>query len=278
MRKKYTAYIKKTIIYILTLALSVVFILPLAWMIRSAFMEIRQIFILPPEWIPKPFIIDNFVRAMTILPFGKYLRNTLIVVILSVAGVLLSSSVSAFGFSRISWPGRDKIFGIILTSMMLPGTVTLIPQFIGWKAMGFYDTLVPLILPAYFGAAFNVFLLRQFYLTIPKELDEAAYVDGANNFQIYINVILPLSRSSLIVVGLFAFMYYWNDFFGPLIYLEKEEHFTLALGLQQFIGQYNAQWDLMMAAATVVVMPVIIVFLLGQKYFIEGIALTGLKG
>lgn len=277
MNKKYR-FIKNIFIYLILTTLSLIFILPLAWMIRSSFMELHQIFILPPEWIPKPFIIDNYVEAMTILPFGQYFKNTLIVVILSTVGVLLSSSLSAFGFSRITWSGRDKIFGIILTSMMLPGTVTLIPQFIGWKAIGFYDTLVPLIAPAYFGGAFNVFLLRQFYLTIPKELDEAAYVDGASYFQIYANVILPLSRSSLIVVGLFAFMYYWNDFFGPLIYLEKQKHFTLALGLQQFIGQYHAQWNLMMAAATVVITPVIIVFLMGQKYLIEGIALSGLKG
>lgn len=275
MKKK---YLFKSLLYILAIGMSFVFLLPLIWMVRSSFMNLGQIFIIPPQWIPKPITLSNFKDAMAALPFGTYFKNTTIVVVLSVAGTILSSSLSAFGFTRISWKGRDSVFGLILTSMMLPTAVTLVPQFIGWKALGFYNTLVPIIAPAFFASAFNVFLLRQFYMSLPKELDESAYVDGAGYFTIYTHIILPLSRSALIVVGLFAFMFYWNDFFNPLIYLEDNNKFTIAVGLQQFISNYHAQWHLMMAAATVTVIPVLIVFLIGQKYFIEGITFTGLKG
>jgi multiple sugar transport system permease protein len=168
---------------------------------------------------------------------------------------------------------------VILTSMMMPGAVTLIPQFVGWTKLGATNTFLPLIVPAWFGGgAFNVFLLRQFMSTIPKELDEAALVDGAGLFRIYSSIILPLTVPALVVVGLFSFLNGWNDFMGPLIYLNDERLYTLALGLQTFKGMYNAQWHLMMAATTIVLLPAIAVFFLGQKYFVEGIVMTGLKG
>lgn len=171
------------------------------------------------------------------------------------------------------------MFAILMTSMMLPAAVTIIPSFLGWQMMGLYDTLYPLIVPAYFGGGiFNIFLLRQFYLTIPRDFDEAAFVDGANYWQIYTRIIFPLSRSAIIVVALFSFLASWNDFMGPLIYLKSDSLFTLALGLQMFQGTYTAQWDLLMAASATVVLPCVIVFLAGQRYFLEGITLTGLKG
>jgi multiple sugar transport system permease protein len=265
--------------YLIMALLSVVFLVPFAWMVRSSFMTLGDIFILPPIWFPKPLQWHNYRDAMTIVPFGRYFANTLTVLVASMVGLLFSSTLAAFSFARIRWSGRDMVFGIILTSMMLPGAVTLIPQFVGWRTLGLYNTFFPLIVPAFFGGgAFNIFLLRQFYMTIPMELDEAAFVDGASYFQIYRMVILPLSVSAIIVVGLFAFMYHWNDFFNPLIYLENEAKYTIALGLQQFQGSYNARWNLLMAASTVVIIPAIIVFLIGQRYFIEGITLTGLKG
>lgn len=265
--------------YVVLLVLAGIYLLPFAWMLRSSFMEMYQIFVMPPVWVPDPFKLENYREALSIVPFGRYFVNTLIVLVLSTSGTLLTSTLAAFSFSRLRWKARNLVFGILMTSMMLPGAVTLIPTFIGWRTLGFYNTFVPLIAPAFFGGgAFNIFLLRQFFLGIPTELDEAALVDGASLFQIYSRVILPLSRSALIVVGLFSFMHHWNDFFGPLIYLESQSKYTIAIGLQQFMGSYNAQWHLLMAASTVVIIPVIIVFILGQKYLLQGITLTGLKG
>lgn len=234
---------------------------------------------MPPEWIPRPFQWDNFGRALTALPFDVFFRNTMIIVVSVLIGTVLTSSIAAYGFARIAWKGRDTVFAILMTSMMLPFAVTMIPSFLGWKLLGFYDTLYPLIVPSYFGGGmFNIFLIRQFYLTIPRDFDEAAFVDGASHFQIYSKIILPLSRSALIVVALFSFLGSWNDFMGPLIYLKSDKLFTLALGLQMFQGTYTAQWDLLMAASAMVVLPCVIVFLIGQRYFLEGITLTGLKG
>ncbi len=195
-----------------------------------------------------------------------------------VAGTLITSTICAFSFARLKWPGKNIVFACIMSSMMLPYAVTLIPTFIGWKTLGFLDTFVPLIAPAWFGGGvFNIFLLRQFYQTIPKDLDEAALIDGAGYFRIFLQIIMPLTQPAMIVVGLFSFMNYWNDFLGPLVYLNSENMFTLSLGLTMFRGMYNAQWHLMMAASTVVIAPVLIIFLIGQRYFIEGIALTGMK-
>jgi len=265
--------------YTALLLISALFIIPFVWLVRSSLMDLSQIFIMPPEWIPSPFHWDNFYRALTIVPFGTFFTNTIVIVVSVIVGTVITSSIAAFGFSRIQWKGRDTVFGILMSSMMLPAAVTLIPSFLGWKILGFYDTYYPLIVPAYFGGGiFNIFLLRQFYLTIPRDFDEAAFVDGATYFQIYLRIILPLSRSVLIVVTLFSFLGTWNDFMGPLIYLKSDKLYTLALGLQMFQGSYTAQWDLLMAASATVVLPCVIVFLIGQRYFLEGITLTGLKG
>jgi multiple sugar transport system permease protein len=274
-----TSRLKVTAGYLTLLAISIVFLLPFVWMIRSALMSLSQIFVMPPIWIPNPIKWDNFSRALTILPFSKFFVNTVIIVVLSMVGTVLSSTIAAFGFSRIEWKGRNLIFMILLSGMMLPGAVTLIPTFIGWKVLGFYDTYFPLIVPAFFGGGiFNIFLLRQFYMGIPRDFDEAAVIDGASFFQIYYRLILPLSRSAVIVVSLFTFLGVWNDFFGPLIYLKSAEKYTLALGLQMFQGAYSSQWDLLMAASMTVILPCVVVFLVGQRYFLEGITLTGLKG
>jgi multiple sugar transport system permease protein len=266
------------LIYGVLTGLGVVFVLPLVWMARSSFMQIGQIFTMPPVWIPAPFTLDSFREAFAMAPFGSYALNTVTVVAFSCVGTLLSATLAAFGFSRLKWKGRDLIFFIILSGMMLPGAVTLIPQFAAWKTLGFYDTLLPLIVPSFLGGgAFNIFLMRQFFMTIPLELDESAIVDGASDWIVYSRIILPLGRSALIVVALFTFMFHWNDFFNPLIYLSDQAKFTLAIGLQQFQGQYTSAWNVIMAASTIVVAPCVAVFLLGQKYILEGIAMTGLK-
>lgn len=253
-------------------------LLPMFWLIRSSFMTSGQIFEMPPVWIPTPFKFSNYTEALTTVDFGKFFKNTAFITVMCLVGAVLSSSICAYSFARLNWPGRNLIFALLLASMMLPGAVTLIPTFIGWKLVGLINTYYPLILPSWFGAAFDIFLLRQFYSGIPKELDEAAYVDGASHFTIYWRIILPLSKPALIVIGLFSFMNTWNDFMGPLVYLNEESKYTVALGLQMFQSLHSAQWHLLMAASTVVIAPVIIVFFIGQRYFIEGITLTGLKG
>ncbi|HHY81713.1 MAG TPA: carbohydrate ABC transporter permease [Clostridiales bacterium] len=264
--------------YIVLLIGSLICLLPLYWLIRSSLMDMGQIFTMPPIWIPNPVCWGNYKDALTILPFHKYFLNTIFITTFNVIGTLITSSLCAFGFSRINWKGRNVLFTCVISSMMLPYAVTLIPTFIGWQKLGAYGTYLPLMVPAWFGGgAFNIFLLRQFFMSIPKDLDEATIVDGGGYFRIWSQIILPLSRPALIVVGLFTFLNNWNDFMAPLIYLDNERNYTLALGLQLFKGMYNAQWHLMMAASTVVLLPALAIFVIGQRYFIEGIALTGMK-
>lgn len=266
-------------IYLLLIAGALFSLLPMYWLVRSSFMEMSQIFQMPPVWFPDPVCLENYERAMTVAPFAKYFRNTAIIVVGVVTGTVLSSSISAFAFSRLQWKGRDFIFALLLSGMMLPFAVTLIPTFIGWSTVGLTNTYAPLIIPAWFGGGMaNIFMLRQFYTGIPRELDEAAIMDGAGAFTVYTQIILPLSKSALIVVGLFSFMGAWNDFLGPLVYISDPDKYTVALGLQQFKGLYNAQWHLMMAASAIVLLPMIVVYFIGQKYFMDGIALTGIKG
>lgn len=268
----------RIIVYLLLIAGSMITFFPFLWLIRSSFMEMSQIFIMPVEWIPRPFMWQNYPEALTVVPFGLYFWNTLKIVVGVLCGTVLSSSVAAFAFSRLRWRWRDRIFTMLLTTMMLPYAVTLIPTFILWTKLELVNTLVPLILPAWFGSPFYIFLLRQFFMGIPYELDEAAYVDGASPLYVYAKIIVPLAKPALIVVSIFTFMGVWNDLLGPVIYLTDPNMFTVAVGLAQFQGMYTAQWHLLMAASTVVLLPVITLFFIAQKYFIQGIALTGLKG
>lgn len=262
-------------------------LLPFYWMVRSSLMEMKQIFQYPPVFFPNPIKWSNYAEAMTRLPFLTFFKNTAFIVIVNIAGIMISCSLSAYGLSRVQWRGREVVFYILMTSIMLPYFATLIPNFIMWTGFGLTNTFVPLTLPSWFGVGtvsifgggmFNIFLLRQFFRTIPRELDEAAFVDGAGHFTIFTRVILPLSKPSLICVGLFTFLNTWNDFINPLIYLSTEKKYTIQLGLRTFIGVYSSQWQLLMAAAVVAILPVLVVFLLGQRYFVEGIATTGLKG
>lgn len=270
---------EKICIYIFLIAGAFVCLFPFYWMLRSSFMDMGQIFVMPPILIPDPFVTTNYSDAMEVMPYFKYLMNTLIVVISNVGGSILSASICAFSFSRLRWPGRDKVFMIILTSLMMPSIVTMIPTFVMWSKLGFTNSLIPLSVPIWFGGSvYNVFLFRQFFLSIPRELDEAAYVDGASFFTVYWRIIMPLSKSTIMVVGIFAFLNSWNDFMGPLIYLNEESKYTLSLGLQLFQGTYGAQWHLLMAASILVLIPAVVVFFLGQRHILDGIATTGIKG
>ena len=276
--KKETS-IGKLFTYIILIIGAVICIFPFYWMIRTAIINAGDIFSPELRILPPVIIFSNFTSAMSSQPFGTYFLNTIFITVVGGFGAVVSSSLCAFGFSRLDWPGRDRVFGVLMTALMLPISVLIIPHFIGWSYLHMTNTFIPLIAPAFFGGGlFNVFLLRQFYFGIPKEMDEAAYMDGASLLKIYTAVILPLSKQALIVVGLFTYLANWNNYLEPMIYLNTENKFTLMLGLNQFIGGYTAQWNLMMAAVTVVIVPSIIIYLFAQKYFIEGIVMTGVKG
>ncbi|MDR3174753.1 MAG: carbohydrate ABC transporter permease [Treponema sp.] len=263
---------------IMLIMLSVIMLFPFFWLIRSAFMTQREIQTMPIKWLPSKFNFDNFIGALSAAPFIVYFRNSALLVMVNMIGSILSSSFVAFGFGRLKYKGQGILFALLISSMMIPATVLMIPQFVGWTVLGAYNTFIPLTLPAFFGSAFYVFLLRQFYMGIPRDYDEAAFVDGANYFTIYWRIIMPLSKPALCSVGVFTFMGTWNDFMGPLLYLERQSLRTVALGLQIFLGQYRVQLNYLMAASTLAVIPMIVLFFFAQRYFIEGITFSGLKG
>lgn len=265
--------------FVLCVVIGGAMIMPLVWLARSSLMEMGQIFIFPPQWIPNPFAWRNYPEAMTTIPFFLYLWNSVLVVVPTVLGTLFSCSLSAFAFARLRWPFRDQIFAVLMATLMLPYVITLIPTFLIWSKIGMVDSYVPLIVPHWLGTnVFFVFLLRQFFKTLPRELDEAAIVDGAHIVQVFWYIILPLSRPALLVVAILSGLTAWNDFVDPLVYINSSDKYTVALGLSQFIGLYTSQWSLLMAAATVVILPVIIVFFFTQRYFMASITMTGLKG
>ncbi|MDR2901081.1 MAG: carbohydrate ABC transporter permease [Treponema sp.] len=271
-------YSAKMLGMVLLILLSIFMLFPFIWLLRSSFMTQREIQTMPIKWMPSQFNFSNFSSALKAAPFDYYFRNSIFLVVFNVAGSILSSSFIAFGFSRLKFKGQKFWFALLLTTMMIPYTVVMIPQFIGWKILGAYNTHLPLIIPSFFGNAFNIFLVRQFYSGIPKDYDEAALVSGANYFMVYHKIIMPMSKPVLCSVGVFTFMSTWNDFMGPLLYLDKQTLRTVSLGLQVFIGQYTSQLNFMMAAATLAVLPMIAMFFFAQRYFIEGITFSGLKG
>lgn len=277
--KKGRKTISRVLTYIVLILGAAFCIVPLLWMVRSSLMNTVEIFAMPPKWIPSEFMWENYKEVFDTLPFGTYFLNSFIITFGCVAGTMLTSSICAYGLARINWKGRNVVFACVISSMMLPFAVTLIPTFLMWRTIGITDSVIPLIAPAWFGGgAFYIFLLRQFYMGIPRDFDEAAYLDGATHIQIFTHIILPVTRPAMAVVGMFAFLNAWNDFLGPLVYLNSEKKYTVALGLQLFTGSYRGEWNLMMAAACLVLIPVIIVFSFGQKYLVEGITMTGVKG
>lgn len=260
------------------IALSLLFALPFVWLVSTSLKPTEQLFRLPPEWIPRPFTWDNYPRALTYIPFFLYLRNTLYIALFNVVGTLISCSLAAYGFARIRWPGRNALFFVLIATLMIPYQVTLIPTFLIFRQIGWVGSFNALTWPSLTGSAFFIFLLRQFYLTIPQELSSAAKIDGANEFQIYWRIILPLSKPAFAAVALFTFNSSWNDLLGPLIYLNDESHYTLALGLYGFLSRVRTEWGMLMAASTVMVTPIIVLFFFTQRTFIQGITLTGIKG
>jgi multiple sugar transport system permease protein len=253
------------------------FLLPFVWMIVTSLKPATQIFVWPPTWIPRPIMWTNYAEAVTAIPFFRYLGNTVYISLFNVVGILISCPLVAYGLSRIEWPGRDLLFMVVLASMMLPYAVLMIPTFLIFNALGWIGTFKPLIVPAFLGAPFFIFLLRQFFMTIPFDLSDAATIDGCSEFSILWHIVLPLSKPALATVALFTFIANWQDFLGPLIYLRDESQYTLSLGMQRFLSDHGAKWAQLMAVSTLTVLPIVILFFFTQRTFIEGITFSGIK-
>ena len=258
---------------------ALVSLFPLFWLVSTALKLDGREWLFPPEWIPNPARPENFLDAWRELPALLFLRNSTAVALLATAGNVLAASFVAFGFARLRFVGRDFWFLVLVSTLMLPSVVTLIPTFILFRYLHWFDTLLPLIVPSWLGGgAFNVFLIRQFYATLPMELDEAARVDGASSFWIYWRVLLPLSGPALAAVAIFGFIHHWNDFLGPLVFTNSVETRTLAVGLKLLQSAYGTSWNLIMAGSVWMLLPVLVLFFVAQRYFIRGIALTGMAG
>ena len=274
-----TALVLGILQYGILVLLSCFFILPWVWMISTSLKNPNELVVWPPIWIPNPMRFSNYPEALTRQPFNLFFLNTIQYSVLSALGSLLSAALVAYGFSRLRWWGRDILFFICISTMMIPFQVRMIPLYITFKELDWLNSYKPLIIPHFFGEPYYIFLLRQFFLTIPQELSDAARVDGASELGILWRIILPLAKPALAVVALFQFMWAWNDYLGPLIYLNRVELFPISLGLQQFRSQFVDQlaWPYLMAASTVTILPVIVIFFIAQKTFVEGITVTGIK-
>jgi len=266
------------ILHIIMIGLGITFLVPLAWVASTALKMPGQVFITPIEWIPETPRWGNYIEVFQRLPFALFILNSFFVTIMGTVGAVFSAMTVAYGLSRINWPGRDFLFAVLIATLMLPGIVTLIPVFIIFTKINWVGTFYPLWVPAWLGMAFYIFLMRQYMLTLPIELDEAAKMDGASNFRILWQIIAPLCGPAIITVAIFSFLYHYNDFINPLIYLSKNEMFTLPLGLLWFQGRFGNFWHLVMAASMITISPVIILFFIAQRYFVQGMQFAGLAG
>jgi multiple sugar transport system permease protein len=276
--KRVKRFVRAVLIHAMLIPAALIFMLPFIWMLSTSLKSDQQLYAYPPIWIPWPMQFSNYPTAVTYINFGLYLWNTLVIAVLSTVGALVSCSLVAYSLARIPWPGRNALFIFTVATLMLPFQVTLIPLFVLWSRWGFVNTFVPLIVPHWFGAALYIFLLRQFFMSIPMELSEAARIDGAGEFRIYWQIILPLAKAALATVAIFEFIARWRDYLGPLIYLSNQSKYTLSLGIYEYRGQYGAEWALLMAASVLITLPIILLFFFLQKTFVQGIALTGIKG
>ena len=280
-RRRETRQATKVILFFaIAIPVALILVLPFLWMLSTSLKVPKQIFKFPPVWIPDPIQWQNYPDAWSkYTNFNIPLMNSLIVTLTNIAGNLLSCSLAAYGFARLKGPGKNFLFMLVLGTMMVPMWVTLIPQYVLFSRLGWTNTLLPLTVPAWFGWPFFIFLLRQFFLTLPKELDEAARIDGASTWGIFGRILLPLTKPALATVAVFAFIGNWNNFIGPLIYLRDPEKHTLALALQRFQGtQGNLMYNYMMAVAVISLLPIIILFFIAQRFFVQGIVMSGIKG
>lgn len=264
--------------YLTLIAVSVACVLPLLWQFRSSLMPMNDIFMIPMIFIPKSMEFKNYLEVFTLVPFARYYLNTIFIVLVNITGALFSNTIIAYAFARLEFRGKKIMYAMCLGTMMLPSSVQLIPFFLEWNWFGGINTFLPLIVPSFFGNAFFIFLLVQFFKTLPRDYDEAAFIDGGTHPRIIISVIMPLSKPALAVVAIFQFMNTWNDFMAPLLFLNDSKLYTLAIGLRSFISTFYTPWPVLMAAATLTVVPLIVLFFAAQKSFVAGLTMGGLKG
>lgn len=276
MRKR---KVSRFFIYLILISSSAVMIIPFVWMLSTSLMNETEMFRIPPVWIPQPPRFANYAETWQALPFTTFFRNTIVLTVGRLLPLLFSCSLVAYGFARLRARRKNLLFIVMLSTMMLPYQVTMIPLYILFARLGWVNTYLPLIVPSLFGTPFYIFMLRQFFMTIPIEYDESARIDGASSFQIFYKIILPLSKPALVAMSVFIFMWSWNDFFTPLIYLHKTAQYPLALGLQLFrtYGEYSTRWDYIMAGSVLMAIPPLVLFFFGQRYFVQGVTVTGLK-
>ncbi|HFL0774150.1 TPA: carbohydrate ABC transporter permease [Enterococcus faecium] len=266
---------KKILSYVLMTVIGIILIILLLWMVFTSLKPMEEIVRYPPTFFPEKIVWENYLDTIAAFPFWRYARNTLFITVLVVIGNVLSNSFIAYGFAKLDFPGKKLMFALVLSTMMIPGFVTMIPQYVLFSKIGWVGTYLPLIVPSFFGNAFNIFLMRQFYLSINNELIEAAEIDGANHLYIWSHLMLPLTKPALITIAINSFNAAWNDFLGPLLYIQDQEKYTLQIGLQVFQNQATTQLNYLMAGATLVLIPTILLFFFAQRYFIEGMDLTG---
>jgi multiple sugar transport system permease protein len=279
-QRKHHISIGKIVALIVVSAGALFILTPVFWMLSTSLKTLNQTLAFPPVWIPSPFQFKNYPDALSSLPFGTFARNSAIVSLTILVGEVITNSFVAYGFARLRGPGRRWIFMVLLSTMLIPFPVLVIPQYLLFSRLGWINTFLPLIVPPWFGSAFLIFLVRQFYMTIPRELDEAAEIDGCGYFSIYLRIIVPLSKPALASVAIFSFTYNWNDYLAPLIYLNSPDKYTLPLGLASFLGRPGTviPWHQLMAASLVTVLPCVLLFFFAQRFFIQGIVVSGVKG
>lgn len=270
--------IEKVLGYATLIAVAALFVLPLYWMLSTGIKTEQQTFALPPEWIPNPIEWTNFSRVFEEVPFGRFILNSFFLVAMNIIGELFAVTLVAYGFARLRFPGRSILFLLMLSTLMIPYHVTLVPRFILFTKLGWINTYLPLFVPAFTGSSFLIFLVRQYMMSIPFDLDEAAYIDGASWFNVFWRIILPLSRPALVLVVVFTFVGVWNDFLQPLIYLNDPQLFTVSLGLSFFQGTRETNWNLLMAGSLMATIPPLLLFFFAQRQLIGGISIEGLKG
>jgi multiple sugar transport system permease protein len=277
-------FLRQLLVYTLLIILALLFLVPFYWMVNTALKTPQQVFNLPPAWFPNPIRWGNFLDAMVTTyesspPVYRYALNTVLITVNGVLATTISSAMVAYAFARLDFPGKNALFLAILSTLMIPFAVVMVPQFIIWRHLGWLDTFWPLMIPHWFASAWNIFLLRQFFMGIPREYDEAALIDGASRWRIFMQIILPLSKPALAAVGVFAFVFFWNDFLGPLIILSTPKNFTLTIFLANFSVAYGqaTQWNLYMAAALIIVLPCLVLFFFSQNAFLQGITITDVK-
>jgi ABC-type glycerol-3-phosphate transport system permease component len=267
-------------VYGLMSILVAIVLIPVFWMLSTSLKERAQIMVWPPQWIPNPVKWENFLEVFRVAPFGLFIANSLILVVWNMVGSLLSCTLVAYGFARLRFRGREFLFVVLLATLMIPGQVTMIPTFILFNLLGWYNTFLPLVAPAFFGSAFFIFLMRQYMMTIPLDLDDAARMDGCGHFQVLWRILAPLCKPPLTIIAVFTFTGVWNDLMGPLIYLQDMEKFPVAVGLAMFQGMFlwQTNWGLLMAASFMAVLPSLFLYYVAQDHLIGGIASLGLKG